>query len=84
MTEKGPNTSTLLRLQKMRSWCFTSLKSCKTSIFKDLFKIFSPMVINVQFISLTHEQLHFLCWSVRGVLYDLLNVLGPFQSLCNH
>ena len=43
-----------------------------------------PIAINVQRISLIHEKLHFLCSSVRGVLYDLINVLAPFQSFCKH
>ena len=47
-------------------------------------KIFNPTAINVQRISLTHEELLFLYGSVRGVHHDLINVLGHFQSFCNH
>ena len=44
----------------------------------------NPMAINVPRMALNHEKLHFLHCSVRGVRYDLINVLGPFQSYCNH
>ena len=49
--------------------------------FKQILKIFSPMEINGQRISLTHEKVHSLDRSVRGVLYDLINVLGPFSVI---
>ena len=39
------------------------------------------MAINVSRIALSHEKLHFLQCSVRGVLYDLINVLGPFSVI---
>ena len=42
------------------------------------------MAINVPRIAPNHEKLHFLHCSVRGVLYDLINILGPFPSFCNH
>ena len=35
------------------------------------------MAINVQQIAPIHKKLHFLYRSVQGVLYDLINVLGP-------
>ena len=54
--------------------------SFTTSIFKQKQNIMNPVAINVQRISPTHEKLHFLHCSVRGVLHDLINVLGPFQS----
>ena len=33
---------------------------------------------------LTHEKLHFLHYPMREVIYALIDVLGHFQSLCNH
>ena len=42
------------------------------------------MAINVKRISLIHEKLHFRHYSVRGVIYELIDVLGHFQSFCNH
>ena len=48
--------------------------------------IFNPMAVTVQWISLTCEQFFFLYRSVRGVLYDLIIVLGKFSvivQLCN-
>ena len=36
------------------------------------------MAINVQRIALIHEKLNFLYFSVRGVHYQLINVLGHF------
>ena len=36
-------------------------------------KIFNPMAIHVQRISLTHEKLHFLHYSVREVIYKLID-----------
>ena len=42
------------------------------------------MAINVQRISLTREKLHFIHYSVREVMYALIDVLGMFQSFCNH
>ena len=56
----------------------------KTSIFKQIRKIFNPMAINVQRISLTHDKFYFLHYSVREVIYALIDVLGHFQSFCNH
>ena len=47
-------------------------------------KIFNSMAINVQRISLTHEKLHLLQCSVRGVIYALISVLGHFQSFYNY
>ena len=50
MMEKGPKT--LIKSQRFHSnrtignGCFTSLKSCKTSIFKQMRKVFNPMAIN--------------------------------------
>ena len=60
---------------------FTSLKSYKTSIFKQIRKIFNPMAINVQEISLTYEKLHFLHYSVREVINELIDVLGHFSVI---
>ena len=62
-----------------RQWRFTSLKSNKTSILKQIQKIFNPMAINARRTSLTHEKLHFLHYSVRGVIYALIDVLGHFS-----
>ena len=42
------------------------------------------MAIIVQMISLTHEKLHFLHYSVREVIYELIDVSAIFQSFCNH
>ena len=39
------------------------------------------MAINVPRIALSDEKLHFLHCSVRGILYDLINVLGPFSVI---
>ena len=44
-------------------------------------KEFSPVLIRVQWISLTHEQSHFLYQSVQGVLYYLINVVGHFSVI---
>ena len=46
----------------------------KTSIFKQILKIFSPMAINVHRISLINEKLHFLHYFVRGAIYALIDV----------
>ena len=46
---------------------------CKTSIFKQIRKIFNPMAINIRRISLTHEKLHFLHFSVQGVINALID-----------
>ena len=85
MTEKWPKT--LIKLQvlcsqrTMGNGRFTSLKCDKTSTFKQILKIFNPMAINVQRISLTHEKLHFFHYSVRGVIYALIDVLGHFSFI---
>ena len=60
---------------------FTSLKGYKTSIFKQIRKISNPTAINVRRISLTHEKLHFLHYSVLGVMYALFDVLGHFSVM---
>ena len=60
------------------------LKSCKTSIFKKIRKIFNPMAIIVRRISLTEEKLHFLRYSVRGVIHALIDILGHLSVICNH
>ena len=39
------------------------------------------MAINVQKISLTHEKLHFLHYSVREIIYELIDVLGHFSVI---
>ena len=44
------------------------------------------MAINVQRISLTHKMWHFLHYSVREVIYELIDVLGHFSVIlqpCN-
>ena len=56
---------------------FTSLKSYKTSILKQIRNMFDPMAIDVQRIPVTHENLPFLHFSVRGMLFGLINDLGP-------
>ena len=87
MTEKRPKT--LFKLyglsfrRTIRSGRFTSLNGYTISVFKQILKLISPMAINVQWISLTHELLHFIYLSVRGVLFDLIDVLGHFMSFCN-
>ena len=48
---------------------------------KYILKIFSPMAINVQCISLTREQLHFSYWFVWWSLYNLINILGHFSII---
>ena len=88
MTEKGPKT--LIKSQGLYSHrtidhgSFTSLKSYRTSIFKQIRKIFNSMAINVKRISLTRERLHFLHYSGQEVLYELIDVLAIFQSFCSH
>ena len=42
------------------------------------------MAINLRRISLAHERWHFLHYSVRGAISALIDVLGHFQSFCNH
>ena len=84
MKEKGPKTLIkslgLYSHRTIGHGCFTSLKGCKTSIFKQIWKIFNPMAINVRRISLTNEKLHFLRYSVlRGHLY-FDQCLRPFFS----
>ena len=44
-------------------------------------RIANPMAINVQRIAHTREKLHFLYCSVHGVLYPLINILGPFSVI---
>ena len=39
------------------------------------------MAIDVQRISLTHEKLHFLHYSVREVIYEVIDVLGYFSVI---
>ena len=39
------------------------------------------MTINVQRISLTHEKLHFLHYSVREAIYELIDVVGYFSVI---
>ena len=39
------------------------------------------MAINERRISLTHEKLHFLGYSVLGVIYSLIDVLGHFSVI---
>ena len=88
MTEKGPKT--LIKSQGLYSnptighGRFTSLKSYKTSIFQQIRKIFNPMAIDVQRISLTHEKLHFLHHSVREDIYELVDIWSHFSVICNH
>ena len=85
MTEKGPKT--LIKLYGLYSQRtvgngrFTSLKCDKRSNFKQMIKIFNPMTINVQRISLIHEKLHFLHYFVQGVIYALIDVLGHFAVI---
>ena len=52
--------------------------------FKLILKIFQPMAMNVQRISLTHEKLCFLHRFVLGDPYDLMECLGPLQSFTNN
>ena len=47
-------------------------------------KDFNSMAINVQRISLAHEKLHFLHYSVREVTYELIDVWAILQSFSNH
>ena len=47
--------------------------------FKQIREILNPMAIKVQRIFLIHEKLHFLRYSVLEVLYELVDVFGPFQ-----
>ena len=67
-----------------RNGRFTSRKSYKTSILKQTLKIFCPMALNVQWIFLKHKELHFLGCSIRGVVCNLISVLGPFLIICDH
>ena len=80
MTEKGPNTLIkslgLYSHRTIGNGRFTSLKSYETSIFKQIRKVFNPMAINVQGISLTHEKMQFFHYSVLGVIYALIDALG--------
>ena len=39
------------------------------------------MAKNVWWMSLTQDKLHFLAWSVRGVIYYLINVLMNFPII---
>ena len=85
MTEKRPKT--WIKLQGLSlhrtilNGRFTSLESYKTSIFKLVRWIFSPKAIHGQWIHLTHGESHFLYSAVRGVLCDLINVLGYFSVI---
>ena len=63
---------------------YTSLECYKTSIFKQIRKIFNPMAINGRTISLTYEKLHFLQYSVRGAIFALIDVSRHFQSFGGH
>ena len=44
-------------------------------------KIFNPMAINNRRISLAHKKLHFLHFSVKGVIYALIDVSGHFSVI---
>ena len=57
---------------------FNFLKGYKTSIFKQITEDFDPMAINMGMLSLTHEKLHLLHYSVLGVICTLIDVLGHF------
>ena len=85
MTEKGRKTLIkslgLFSHRTIGNGRFTSLQSYKTSIFKQIRKIFNPMAVNVRGISLTHEKLHFLHYYVLGVIYALIDVLGDFSVI---
>ena len=88
MTEKMPKTSIKLWglsiHRTIRNGLFTSLKSYKTQISKQILKTCSPKAIKGKWISLTHEQLLFLYWCMRGVHYDLINVLRHFSVIFYH
>ena len=64
MNEKWPKT--LIKIvrtvlaQNNAQWEFHLSQELYDTNFQTKQKIFSPMVINAQWISLTHEQLHFL------------------------
>ena len=85
MTGKG--SKTLIKLQEIQSHrtigkgSFTYHKCYVTSIFKQIRKIFNAMAANVRRISLTYEKLHFIHYSVRGVTYPLIDVLGHFSVI---
>ena len=51
-----------------------------SSVIKQILKIFNPMAINVQRISLIHEKLHFLHFSVRGERENVFVVIWGFRS----
>ena len=82
---KGPKTliksSGISSNRTIGNGNFTSLKCYKTSIFKQMRKIFNPMAMNVCRVSLTHMMLHFLHYSVRGVIYALIDILGHFSVI---
>ena len=75
MTEERPSTliklSGLFSRKSMHNRCFISLKSYKTSILIQILNICNLMTMNVQWMSLATEQLHFLDGSLQGVLYDV-------------
>ena len=85
--EKGPKTLIkslgLYSHQTAGKGRFISLNCYKTSAFRQIQKIFNPMAIDVWRKSLTYEKLPFLHYSVRGVIYPLINN-AIFQSFCNH
>ena len=55
--------------------------SSYTTSSKQILRLFCLLAIYAQRISFTHKQLHFLHWSLRSFLYDLINVLGPFSVI---
>ena len=56
MTEKRPKT--FIKLYELS--LHRTIGKGRFSSFKQIQEIFNPMAINVQWISLTYEQLHFL------------------------
>ena len=85
MMKKGPkhrsNRKDFIHMEQNARGVSGALKCYKTSVFKQIQKIFNPMAINVWRISLTEEKLHFLHYSVRGVIYALIDVLGHFSVI---
>ena len=82
MTEKGLKKlikSYRLSLHGTCNGRFTALRGYKTQIFKQILKTFSLMAINVQGISLIHEQVHY--GFVQRFLYYLITVLDPFSVI---
>ena len=51
-----------------------------TQICKQILKLFNPMSIDMQMITLTHEKLHFLYRSMQRVHYGLINI----QTFVSH